>query len=123
MQAIQEQERAMNPILGHKVKPVEKCGMMLKNILTKADPWMSETCSREDCIVCQGEKGGNCKTRSIVYKNICLICREQDNKTVYIGESHRSLYERSRNHWDDSVNSKKQEESHMAAHARGFHQG
>ena len=38
--------------------------------------------------------GGDCYARSITYSNVCLLCQERGDKSVYIGESSLSLYER-----------------------------
>ena len=63
---------------------------------------------REDCI-----------TRNILYESQCEKClsdekRSGGNASLYVGESARSLFERSCEHWQ--ATSQKKEESHMHQH-------
>ena len=48
-----------------------------------------------ECVVCKGEKGGNCRKRSVTYKIICGECSEEDKKAVYFGETNRCGYQQS----------------------------
>ena len=61
-----------------------------------------------------------------MYENVCLICHpeaggkqgklkdEVSSQSIYVGESCRSLYERSKEHWSDFLNGKT--DSHMLKH-------
>ena len=75
-------------------------------------------CHRADCHVCVSYKGkgsSRCKRKSIVYKSVCTVCLSNGSKEgVYIGESGRSLYERSLEHMADALNLK--EKSHIVKH-------
>ena len=88
----------------------------------------SGDCEREDCVPCnQGdEKRINCKVRNILYENKCTVCNKDEDqkqstksyqmngKWVYVGESARSLYERSKEHEKDKND--KMIESHQIKH-------
>ena len=79
-------------------------------------------CSRPDCVICnQGDEDiQDCKRRNIVYENRCTLCQvggeeSKDNgRGVYIGESARSLYERSKEHESDKEG--RHEDSHQVKH-------
>jgi len=48
-----------------------------------------------------------CKMKSVVYESRCSLCKEQgSNAGTYIGETGRSLYERSREHLEDAFERK-----------------
>ena len=114
--------------LGGKVMPrlklVEQGGIMLRSILTKSDPWRDAPCGHPQCTTCRGEKPGTCRTRSIVYGNTCLACKEEGRKTIYIGESARTMAERGREHQADALSkSKGNKTSHMREHVVEEHGG
>ena len=75
-------------------------------------------CHRADCVVCLNHTGrgsSKCKRKSIVYKSICSVCLENGAREgQYIGESGRSLYERSREHLEDA--DKQKDGSHIWKH-------
>ena len=68
----------------------------------------------------------NCKRRNILYESECLACigggvggsknseDTRDPPSVYVGESARSLFERSGEHWAEAEAVK--ESSHMVEH-------
>ena len=74
------------------------------------------------------EKRVNCKQRNILYESYCTECNPDDikqgkkdeitflreGKGVYVGESARSLYERSKEHIADRES--KKEDSHQIKH-------
>ena len=117
-------------ILGFRIKVVERTGTSVRNLLPNTNPWAGSHCSREDCVTCnQGtEVLPDCKKRSLVYENICLECnpgaakpgdlKEEDtNKdipSIYVGETARSVMERSKEHWDDFKSRKP--DSHILKH-------
>ena len=73
-------------------------------------------CHRFDCAVCihhQGSSSSRCKKKSIVYESRCLSC-PKSSQAVYIGESGRSLYERSAEHLADAE--KRKRCSHIFKH-------
>ena len=68
-----------------------------------------------------------------MYENVCQVCNpgagaegelkevRSDIPTIYVGESSRSIYERSKEHWA-AVKSNK-EDSHMVRHQLAEHHG
>ena len=71
----------------------------MKSILQKSNPLQTIGCGNPDCLPCaQGRgEGGNCESCSINYELECQLC-PQDKRSVYIGESARNLYTRSKEH-------------------------
>ena len=79
------------------------------------------------------EKLPNCKKSSLVYENVCLQCNpgadtrkelrevRSDTPTLYVGESSRIVFERSREHW--SAWRSKKEDSHILKHQMAEHGG
>ena len=77
----------------------------------------------------------NCTRQSIVYENVCSQCvpsakedkelkEEELNKeqpVLYVGESSRSIAERSREHW--ALYTRGGEDSHIAKHQELVHDG
>ena len=99
----------MEPTLGFSIKTVERTGSTLRSKFPLYSLWEGNRCGRSDCIPCsQGaEFVQQCTKISVVYENICLVCNPgADGKkelrelkttvpTAYIGESSRSIKERS----------------------------
>ena len=125
-------------MMGFKTKIVEGVGSKLKNLLPNSNPWKGAGCSREGCIPCAqpGEKKQDCRKRNIVYESKCVLCNpeggkyqkdgkdledKRDNPSIYVGESGRSLYERSKEHWADFE--AKAEDSHILKHWVTHHGG
>ena len=111
-------------ITAGKINVVERNGRKLEEYLIRKNPWASDPCTRPDCTVCNQEeqpRNPQCKRQNLTYINTCLLCKNKGKKTVYIGESCRSLAERHREHVEDWLADK--EESHMAAHSREAHNG
>ena len=98
-----------------RVKIIEKTGTQIQQLLTSSDPWETETCSRENCMVCQSSKDGysRCKETNLLYMNTCRICKSLGKTQVYIGETARSGYRRSIEHLGDLTS--KKDESDMYA--------
>ena len=73
----------------------------------------------------------NCTKNSVLYENVCEQCNpgagkekeltavKQDIPTLYVGETSRSIFERSREHWSDWRSAK--EGSHMRKHQQEAH--
>ena len=74
---------------GVKLKVVEKAGQTVKKVLQRSNPFGKRVCGREDCLVCQLGKPGDCRKRGCVYQ---LKCKEDWRK--YRGQTGRSTYER-----------------------------
>ena len=75
-------------------------------------------CHRPDCAVCLGFSGNaasKCKTKSVVYRSACSLCEQNGSREGnYIGETARSLHERSREHLEDAI--KMKSSSHIWKH-------
>ena len=97
--------------------------------------WEGTQCGRDDCIPCsQGaEFVQQCTKKSVVYENICLLCNpgaagkkelKELNTTIptaYVGESSRSIKERTKEHW--GAYHAKNKESHLLKHQELQHGG
>ena len=125
-------------MMGFRTKIVEGVGSKLKNLLPNSNPWKGTGCSREGCIPCAqpGDRKQDCRKRNIVYESKCVLCNpdvekyQKDGKeledkretpSIYVGESGRSLHERSREHWADFES--KSEDSHILKHWVNHHGG
>ena len=101
-----------------KVKIVERAGVSLKSQLTMSADGV-RCHSREDCIVHRNGGRGDCSTEGVVYKGICMTCREKGIASkpgsngeivriasgqrrsidcVYYGETSKSCFRRGRQH-------------------------
>ena len=124
-------------LAGFTMRVTERGGTPLSSLLSSKNCWRGEPCGREDCRVCKqaGEKPEDCKQRNILYESHCIPCSTNDEVTdmkgkreggslppsLYVGESARSLYERSSEHWGDLAAEK--ENSHILDHQKIAHRG
>ena len=122
-------------LVGSRIKVVEKTGKLLKDVFPLTNSWDGAGCGREDCYTCkQGtEELPNCRRRNIVYESICSACnpgalskgplKEYDSSTpsLYVGETARSLQERSKEHIADLES--RSSKSHMWKHQQQSHGG
>ena len=125
--------RRLSPSLGFNIKVVERNGSTLRSRFPVTNLWEGSQCGRSDCTTCnQGaEKLPQCTKTSVLYENICHKCNEGAGSSkeltdvkegsIYIGESSRSIYERSKEHWSDWRS--KLERSHILKHQREAHGG
>ena len=127
---LREVLRKLEHILGFRVKVVEMTGTSLRNSLPNTNPWSGSICGRTDCITCtqDSEEIPPCTKRNLVYENICTICNPEATKkgqlplektnlevsSIYVGETARSVHERSKEHWADFR--KEKEDSHIFKH-------
>ena len=79
---------------------MEETGNQLKPLLCRVDLWEGQACHRP-----QGQPG-KCRDRNLVYQNTCLECEEVGITTRYVGETNRSLGERSWDHQQDAISIK-----------------
>ena len=107
--SLRELMRRMERTLGFGIKVVERTGPTLRSQFPLSSLWEGTGCERTDCIICtQGaEMISNFTKSSILYENVCLTCNpgakerrplvevKNDVASLYIGESSRSIYERS----------------------------
>ena len=94
----------------YKTKFVERAGTKLFDTLCTKDPFyeLGGGCKRDSCHICRTQcgKGINCRTEGVTYSIQCKRCSEEEEgrKTVYIGETGRSAFERMREHFHNFNN-------------------
>ena len=125
---MRETLRNMEHTLGFKVKVAERTGQALGSKFPLNTLWHGAKCGREDCTTCeQGmEELPPCTKMNLLYENICTRCNpgakgkgeqeslRDDIPTVNVGESSRSVYERSKEHWRGA--DKGEQDNHMVKH-------
>ena len=100
-------ETRLAKITGYNVKLVESSGVQLARLLQKN--FSTKKCHWEDCAACadNDEKmGSRCRLSNVVYEGVCLDCvdecengkRTEKEVGRYVGESGRTLAERSSEH-------------------------
>ena len=126
----QAAEEEAGRVTGYKIRITESAGTPLSMVFSSTNPWGSQECGRHDCVPCQQQDKVriNCRKRNILYESECEICDKErkgkdgksakdfqlDGQGVYVGESSRSLYERSKEHVADRIGGK--EDSHQLKH-------
>ena len=128
---------------------VERCGTKLEDVLRKSEPWIGVDCLREKCLHCNTKltdkksKNQSCSKRNLLYEIWCKECEKDEIEKIeekcgddekmrlkmiekmrlfkYIGETNRSLFERSSEHVYamESLNSN----SFMLKHSVDRHEG
>ena len=126
---LQKEEKRLGGITSYRVRIAESAGMALSRLLPSTNPWGPGDCGRQDCVVCnqQDEKQQDCRRWNNLYENQCQTCKVnvlkdgeesnilmKDGKELYIGESSRSLYERSKVHQKDKED--REDDSHQVKH-------
>ena len=92
---LQERDAKMVEAMGvRKVKFVERGGRSIQGILCQSNPWKAKQCGGRDCMVCKTEAKGDCRVESVVYQVDCAKCEKEGKRSVYIGETGRSAWER-----------------------------
>ena len=84
-----------------KIKVVEWVGETVKGILQRSDPFRTNICEREDCLICEKALPVNCRERGVVYELVCTVCERK-----YRGQTGVSIYERTCKHskdWKDGL--------------------
>ena len=100
------------------LKILEEPGTQLKKLLS-SDPWRS-TCPRSNCQPCRNpDNKSTCNQRGVVYLSTCKLCKAEGKTTSYIGETSRSLFERTLDHLRDAR--KQDDESHIHYHLKDAH--
>ena len=123
---LQVEEKRLGGMTSYRVRVAESAGMALSRMLPSTNPWGPGDCGRHDCQLCnqQDETRQDCRKRNVLYENRCQVCmvdvktdgklNQEDGKGVYIGETSRSMYERSKEHQKDRDD--KSEDSHQVKH-------
>ena len=107
---------------GVKFKIVETGGLSMKSQVQVSNPTATPGCEDQDCLPCRTGRGdgGNCRKTNIEYAIQCEMC-PPDSKAVYLGESSRNLYTRSKEHEENyRLGTRK---SFMRKHQRKKHNG
>ena len=121
---MQEEENKVGEITGWKYKLVERSGVLLRELLTRSNPWDTSPCGRKNCLACpMAKKPLNCKRRSLMYESTCKECVDAKGEPTvkYVGETARSGSER----WGDHVRDAryKAQDSHIYKHWQNEHAG
>ena len=81
---------------------VEKTGLTINRQLQRSNPFGSQGCGVERCVVCSDEEEdqdmSNCRAEGVLYDVTCRICEEVGEVVVYIGETARNLFLRGGEH-------------------------
>jgi len=84
---------------GIKIKVIEKSGIKIVRMLQKNDPFRNRKCEKDDCFVCKGENGGNCRSSGIIYEINC----EGECPVEYYGQTSANGYTRGLKHQEDLI--------------------
>ena len=145
---LRDLEFEMEKIIGYRLKIVERSGDKLEDLLTSSNPWKGKICERPDCMLCETKMRTNknlkqeCNKRNLVYETKCQTCYDRDTEKIekdeskdekekkklkenireykYIGETARSIYERTREHLSDMQQLKPC--SHLLKHVLDQHE-
>ena len=132
---LRELARRIAPIIGFGIKVVERAGRSLGSQFPLTSLWDGAACGRQECITCtHGEEDiPPCTQKSVVYENVCGLCNigakeakelkevRSEVPTIYVGETSRSIKERSEEHWSSYKSGS--EKSHMMKHQTMEHGG
>ena len=87
--------------LGLSAKVVETCGVSLRSLLVRSD-LTGCPIPESECLYCQhGAAGGSHTRGGVVYKGICLVCKDTEITATYHGESGFSAAKRGEEHRRD----------------------
>ena len=129
---------------GIKVKIVERAGKSLKSQLTRSGS--EGRCRNRECIVHRSGGKGDCGTEGVVYRGVCMTCKERGNasipgdngevirvnseqrrsvESVYYGETSKSCYTRGRQHVENLENERSSNRTSNAfvRHRDLYHRG
>ena len=138
LKSMREVTERLESLLEFKVKVTERGGTKLGSILSNKNLWKGQPCGRSSCRPCmqdQPEKEPCCQ-RNVLYESECGMCNvlgghkerdaegledKREEASIYVGETARSVSERSKEHWKDME--KEKEESHMVIHWKTSHEG
>ena len=125
---LKDREEELARITKFRVRYQEAGGTKL-GLMFSTDLGAGESCGREDCQPCgsRTERRPNCRAQSIMYESKCVVCnpnttssrQEESRQGIYIGESSRTLYERSKEHFKDAEDFNPS--SHMVKHWMNDH--
>ena len=90
--------------VGTSTKVVERPGQTIHSNITSNNPFPRKSCGRSGCPYARSGKDCHEKwsKESIVYEAQCMKCNQDQNpRQVYFGESSRTLFTRSNQHFED----------------------
>ena len=104
LKKLEEKEPLLTKLSGYCVRLVESSGVPLSRLFSLD---MSDgKCHRFDCLVCKsysGKGSSKCRKNNAVYESSCTSCKALGStQSTYIGETGRSLFERSLEHIADA---------------------
>ena len=99
-----------------RVKVIEKAGQTVKKVLQRSNPFEKRGCGKDECMVCQVGKPGECQMRGCVYQ---LTCKTDQRK--YRGQTGRSMRERFKEEVRDWWN--REDSSPLWRHSELYHGG
>ena len=131
---LQEEDDKVTKILGiPRTKYIEKAGNKISSQIIVKNPWVAIKggCGRKLCYACKSTagKGISCRKEGINYSITCKLCETTGRKTLYLGESSRSAYERMNEHAylfrtkKEGDPEKQQSNSVLWGHSRDHHAG
>ena len=108
-------------------KILEVGGKTIKRTLQKSNPTATPGCDEEDCLACYNGRGqgGDCRKNNVNYEIECKLCPKGE-RPVYIGETSRNLYTRTKEHKSSETRKEEGEDeatSFMRRHMQQQHQG
>ena len=116
-----------------RTKYIENAGVKLSSKIIVKNPWVAINggCGRKLCHTCKSTsgKGISCRKEGITYSVTCKLCEAASKKTLYIGESSRSMYERMTEHMylfrtkKEGDPTKLQSNSVFWGHSKDCHEG
>ena len=108
---------------GLRFKILERGGLPVKRKVQNSNPTATTGCQSGDCLACKGESGqsGMCRKSNVQYQMHCNLCVE-DSQCIYVGETARNLYTRSKEHVQN-YRRRRNGESFMKKHQMDRHHG
>ena len=82
-----------------RIRVLERLGRSVKEEVSNPTPWKQQHCGRQKCQACTS-KEGICKAKGAVYKIECSDCKSEGISSVYIGETHRTIWDRITEHFN-----------------------
>ena len=79
IKAIFEEEIAKSNL---KIRVIERPGMKHQLITMATNENKKPKCPPDTCLVCDTEKGGNCRSKEVVYEIACKSCNSKNPKTI-----------------------------------------
>ena len=105
MKQLKEKEDEMRRWITNKVRVVEQAGTKLANLLSATNK-EKVPCSRIQFTTCEDDRmAGRCYSYNLTYASICTLCERNGEVSQYVGETSRTIMERTLEHVADAVSS------------------